>query len=260
MFNSENLPSRTLPYNVKEFEMELFRPRQLALLSKSVMLDSLQPTLEAFDQVLQGISIDQLTVGDFFYLLTYQRFHCFKRRPVTAEWACPGVVFNSLSGPEVYTPHDIDQLVAAWENATDEERLTLPDPNRIDIEGDVCGHINSVPVAFSDFETIYLDEKEVLDPRLDYPRTTTLVEFVEMQRDPDVGMLADACQWIKHTGSLRERLNLLLESDDTELMELASEACRDVRHGIVRSLWKTCTKCSHQHSLTFTVDPKAFFL
>ena len=260
IFNSENLPSRTLPYRVKEFELELFKPRQLALLSKSVMLDSLEPALEATSQVLKGIDVEELTVGDFFYLLTYQRFHCFKRRPVTAEWTCPGVVFHAIGSHETYSPGDIDRIVNDWENADEQQRAELQDPETISLEGDVCGHVNYGTVAFEDFNVLYLPEDLKLDSRLDYPRCNTLVEFIEMQRDPDVGMLADACQWIKEGRTLKNRLDFLLESDDTELMEIASEACRDIKHGIVRTLGKRCSRCNHKHTLTFTVDPKAFFL
>lgn len=260
IFNSTNLPSRMIPYKVKELEVDLFKPRQITLMSKAVMLDSMEPAIEAMGQVIKEFDINQLTVGDFFYLMAWQRLNCFKRKPVHAEWTCPGAVFKAAGSFEVYSPRDIDELVTRWDNASEEERKSLTDPESIALEGDVCSHTNYAQVTLEDFTVIFLDEDVQLDPDLDFPRVATLSDFITMQRDPDVGMIADSVQWIKHRGDMRMRLNKLLDCEDTELMEKASEACQNIQHGISRTISKPCAKCGHKHTLTFVVDPKAFFL
>lgn len=260
IFDSTNLPSRLIPYKVKELEVDLFKPRQLALLSKSVMLDSMEPAIEAMGQVIKEFDVMQLTVGDFFFLMAWQRLNCFKRKPIHAEWTCPGVIFEAAGSFEQYSPADIDALVVAWEAADEETRKSLIDPNEITLEGGICNHTNYNPITMEDFTLIFLPEDTKLDPDLDFPRCATLSDFITMQRDPDVGMLADSVQWIKHRGNMQMRLKTLLDCEDTDLMEKATQACTEIHHGIARNLVKSCDKCKHNHVLTFVVDPKAFFL
>jgi hypothetical protein len=260
MLFSTELPSQTLPYRVKVVEVDLFKPKQIALMSKSVMLDDIQPALDAMHSVLRGIDIDELTVGDFYYLLTWQRFHCFKSNPVIATWECPGTMFSDINTNDKYTPSDVSTFVSNWEAADDAARLLMRDPNTIELDAYICQHGNMETLTFEDFSVLSLDPNTVLDQRLDYPRCNTLSEFIRLQSDPDYGMIADAAQWIKGPANLRERINKLLETEDTELMEVACAANRDVRHGILRSVVKPCRVCSHKHGLNFTVEPRSFFL
>lgn len=260
IFDSTNLPSRTRPYPIKEIEVKTFKPRQLALMSKSVMLDDYEPAIEAMGQSMTNLDVSHLTTGDFFYLLTWQRLESLKRNPVHTNWVCPGVVFRASDSGKVYTPRDVQTMVQNWEEADEETRTQMQDPDTIDLNGEVCNHQNYVAVTMADFKYVSLEEDVQLDPRLDFPRCATLSEFVRLQRDPDYGMLAEAAQWIKHNGTLMERIQMLMDTEDTDLMEAACAASRDVKHGILRTITKPCDSCGHNHPLTFTVDPKAFFL
>lgn len=260
IFDETNLPSVTRPYPVKQIDLREFRPKQLALMSKSVMLDDYQPAVDAMGQCMSNLDVNQLTTGDFFYLLAWQRINSLKRNPVYTNWECPGAVFVVRGTDEVLTPRSLQVMVENWESADEEARKELRDPDKIILDGDQCNHQNYTEVKMSDFSYVKLDADVVLDPRLDFPRCATLAEFVKLQRDPDVGMLAEAAQWIKHPGTLQERIQMLLDSEDTELLELACEANRDIKHGILRTFNKECVSCGHKHPLTFTIDPRAFFL
>lgn len=259
MLFSDALPSRTLPYSAKVIEVELFKPKQLALISKAIMLDNIGPAIEAMGSVLSGIDIEDLTVGDFYFLMTWQRLNCFTRNPLTASWQCNGAMFNDIHTNKHYKPEDVKALVESWNNADEEARKSLVDPDTVELDAFVCSYHNMANVTFSDFTVQHLADDVVLDSRLDYPRCGTLAEFVELQSDPDVGMLADAAQWIRG-GTLRERINNLMEEDTTELFELACEANRDIRHGILRTLYKPCASCGHKHEINFVIEPRSFFL
>lgn len=259
IFDHTNLPSRTIPYPVKQIEVKELRPKQIALLSKSVMLDDLGPAIEALGEAMTNLDVMDLTTGDFFYLLTWQRFNALKRNKVMAQWTCPGALFIDNENNR-YTSKDVLVLVDNWEAADEEARQSLRDPNDITLSGYVCNHANYVPVEFSEFSIAYLPEDTVLDSRLDYPRCLTLAEYSSLQRDPDLGMLADAAQWLKGHSRLRERISDLVDAEDTELLEIACEASRDVQHGIMKSVTKKCEECGHEHTMSFVVDPKSFFL
>lgn len=260
MIFSDALPSRTLPYRVKEIEVELFKPRQIALMSKAVMLDDIQPAIDAMASVLKGLDISELTVGDFYFLLTWQRMNCFKQNPVVAQWSCPGTMFNDIDTNRKYTPLEVQTIVDNWEAADEEARYELTDPNKVHLDAYICQHMNTETLSFDDFSVVYLEEDTVLDQRLDYPRCDTLSDFIKLQSDPDYGIIADAAQWIRGSSNLRERINDLLSSDDNELMEVACQANRDIRHGILRSVVKSCASCGHKHALNFIIEPRSFFL
>lgn len=260
IFDSTNLPSRTIPYPVKQIEVALFKPKQLALMSKAVMLDDYQPVVDAMGQCLTNLDVNQLTVGDFFYLLTWQRLTCLKKNQVMAKWECPGAMFADRDTGERFAPRDVQTLVDNWNAAGPDVREQLRDPNDIMLDGYVCSHANYTPVTMEDFAVKYLDEELQIDSRLDYPRCETLAEFIRLQSDPDYGTLADAGQWLRGRGSLLSRIQSMVESEDTDLLESALECSRDVTHGIIRTISKPCAVCKHNHAMNMVVDPKSFFL
>lgn len=260
IFTADNLASRLLPYPVKELEVKPFTPRQLGLLSKSVMLDSYEPAIEAMSQCVPGISIETMTTGDFFQILAWQRFNSMKKSPVHANWICTGSVFKRADTNEMLSLKQIAHLTDNWNEASEEARQSMVDPDSIMLDAyGQCEHNNYVEIGMSDFRIVYLEETE-LDPRLDYPRVGTLADFIALQSDPEVGMLADAAQWIKSNKPLAERINDLAESEDMDLFETACIAAREIQHGILRTFTRPCSKCGHMHSLTMSIDPRSFFL
>lgn len=259
IFDNTNIPSRMLPYPVKQIEVVPFRPAQMQMLSKSVMLNDMQPAIDALGQVMTNLDINELTAGDFFYLLAWQRFNALKR-PVMANWVCNGAMFADRQDGTRYSTRDIRTLVHNWEDADDTTRQELRDPNDVVLDGYTCSHQNYQQLAFSEFEHVYLPEDTVLDERLDHPRCDTLAEFTKLQRDPDYGMLAEAGRWLKGKGTLLHRIQKLVASEDTELLEAAMEAARDIQHGTRKIVMKKCEHCGHAHAMSFTMDPQAFFL
>lgn len=259
IFDASNLPSRTLPYPVKNFTLDTFRPKQLSLMSKSVMLDDLQPAIEAVGQRLTNIDVLDLTVGDFFYIFTWLRIQSLPRNPVTALWDCVGTMFREQKGERSFTEEQIVLLTENWNNADAAAKQELDDPSKLLLDGYVCGHANYQKLEFEDFELIMLDEDQKLDPRLDYPRVRTLAEYVRLQNDPDYGMMANAVQWIRGPQTLAERIEMIFEQENMELFELASEASRDIEHGIRQTVVKHCEVCNTPHAMRFVVDARSFF-
>lgn len=257
--NESNLPSRNVPYKVKEFSMEWFKPKQLTLLSKAVHLSSTEPVIEAMGQVITGLDVRELTVGDFFYLLTLQRLNCFKDRPLNAEWQCQAAVFRRADANEVYTPDDIDELVDVWREASEEERESLEDPDEIHLEGDVCGTVNYIPIEIGDFRMVMLRDIEMPEG-IDFPRVKTLTSFLKMQKDAEHALISEACQYIKAGDSLEDKLQLLLDGEDMEFFGQLNDATLQFVHGISREIHKKCEGCGHDHVIAYTVDASSFFM
>lgn len=257
--NESNLPSRLIPYRVKEFDMAIFKPAQLTLLSKAVQLNSITPVIEALSQTLDGIDVNDLTIGDFFYLLTVQRLTCFKRRPLTAEWICSGAIFHTIGSHETYTPLQVNELVTQWEEADEEARKTMTDPNTVSLEGAVCSHNNYEDLNVNDFRTIFLKDVTMMDD-IDYPRVRHLQEFIELQSDPELGSIIEACQYIAGPGTLREKIDLLLAGEDMDLFDRLNEVSVAAIHGVSREITKACAACGSRHAINYTVDAQSFFL
>ncbi len=260
LLNESNLPSKTKPYRVKEFEMVTFRPKQLSLMSKAVQLSSMEPVIEAMSQVLTGIDAKELTVGDFFYLLTIQRLTCFKRRPLYAEWNCSGAVFYAIGSHERYTPLEVHELATSWELADEEQRKTMEDPDEVSLEGALCGHANYEELGESDFRTIFLKAEQEMDADMDYPRVKHLEEFLQLQQDPELGLIIEACQYIKEGETLQDKVNLLMDGEDMDFYDRLNVATTQYVHGVSREVLKPCTSCGSRHSIIYTVDAQSFFL
>jgi hypothetical protein len=260
IFDHTNLPSRTRPYPVKAIEMRLFRPKELGLMGKAVAFDDMQPAIDAIGNCLSNLDVNQLTVGDFYYLLTYQRIHSLRRNPAMARWECEGAMFRGRENGVAYTPKSIKIMVDNWEAADAETRKNMVDPESVQLDGYRCSHGNYQETTMEDFSLIYLEDDVVLDPRLDFPRCDTLAEYIKLLRDPDYSALADAGRWIKGSGPLIKRLIDLVQGEDNDLFEAACEAERDIQHGIRRTVLKACSHCDHKQSLIFVIDPKAFLL
>lgn len=254
---SANLPSRMVPYRVKEFDMKWFTPKQIPMLSKAVHLDDMAPVVDALGSVLTGLDVMDLTTYDFFYLLTLQRLHCFKRRPLYAEWTCGGAIFQAIGGPETYTPAEVDALVQQWRKATLEERKLLEDPEDIILEGDLCNHTNYEELKEEDFQIIRLREDFVLPEGMDFPRVVTLAEYCRIRTDVEFGDVADVAQWVKSDESLNDRIQKMVEGDMTFFEDLCNTASLGA-HGIAREVMKACSKCSHRHAIHYVVSAQSF--
>jgi|SRR5690606_35391402 len=252
-FNATNLPSRMIPYQVKEINIKKMNPRQLALFSESVVLESMEPVVRAVNQLID-FDAGQLTYGDFYYILTFLRF---KQRniPYMVEWTCDGILYERDDGRK-YTEADIAQMVEAYENA--EDKSVIENPAAIMLRVVACGAHNTEPVEFEDFKIHAMPEHK-LDPRLDYPRASTLDSFVKALGDPSSKWLATAASWLRDGETIDDKINRVFQNEDMETFDLATVAARDLTHGVLQSVAKECPRCGQVHYAKISVDAASFF-
>jgi hypothetical protein len=257
MIFTNELPSRMYTYPATELDVQPFKPRQIALMSKAVMLESMAPTIEAMGQCISNIDINRLTIGDFFYLLTWQRINAFSHNKPHVIWDCTNQLITD--GDKVFTPAELTRYVEAYENASEEERKGMEDPNETMIDVLPCGHVNHTELTIESFSVRHILE-EPLDARLDFPRCKDLVELTELRSDPDYGPIVDLAVWIKGDDSLVNRIQSILDSEDMELMELAAAANRDRTFGIMRRITSKCERCGQSQEHEVIIDARSFLL
>lgn len=256
-FDSSNLPSRMLPYPVKEINVQPFRPRHLLKVSEAVMQQSLAPLIEAVSQVMD-FDAYQLTDGDFYYVLTWLRFHS-RNIPATAAWDCTGTIYERQDTGERVAYETIEQMIEQWDLAKGTEaQQHMVDPNTIQFAPFECGQHNNQPVTFADFECRYLDEDFVMPPEFDYPRVRHMVEYLEMLDDPTVARLAYPLRHIRKGNTLRERLDYVFDNDDMDTFDRAAAIAKQTEHGILQHIYKQCSACNVAHPFSMVVDASSF--
>lgn len=260
VFNADNMPSRMYPYDFQELTVKNFGVKQLGLLSKCLVQNDLRYMLEAMSQVIDK-AITDLTIGDFYYLLAWQRTVSYPKSPVISEWHCQGYLYT-IKGQSLppMTLSTIQAMTKAWQQADENTRKSMLDPDTTEVEEVPCNAECSEPTVFSDFPVIQLGNvKPELDIRLDYPRVSLLPTLVEALADPETVLLVSAAQWIKQGQTLVEKLFVLQDEPDLTLFDIAAEANSKYTHGISEVFDKICPKCGTPTSLLLKIEPSLFF-
>lgn len=258
IFDSNTLPSRTVPYQVKQITLNPFRPKQLGLLGKSVFLESMQPAVEAMQEVCD-FDVKLLTPGDFYFLLAWLRFNSLKRE-VAASWECSGTKYIREDTNEVYKTQRVIRVTENWNAAEGTvEQAQLEDPSKLLFNLQYCGQHNIAPLTFADFSIIQLPEVE-LDPRLDYPRVMTMVEYDKLITDPVYHKIVGPARWIAEGRTLKDKIEILFAQEDMSLMEAAADANANIVHGIGRQVGKECSACGSVHFFSTSIEPASFFV
>lgn len=257
-FDASKLPSRTLPYSFKEITMSPFRMPQIMLASRAVSTESMAPMIEALDKVID-VDVRELTDGDFFYLLAYQRIVNYTS-PLVARWTCDGIVFRENDGlSRTFTQQQMASLVAEYEQADEEARADLQDPNKLIVTADTCGHANLENIVFEDLKIAQLPEDLVLPLGIDFPRVSTLVDAIEMRKDVDMRNIVNAARWVAEGSTLAEKLEVLESQTDLALFERALQAQTTIAHGAARIISKLCTACGESSDHLLDISPETFF-
>lgn len=257
-FDVTDLPSGGIPYAVKSIEVQPFRPRHMPYLSEALMMENLAPLIEAVDQVMD-FDAYQLTDGDFYYFLTWLRFNS-RDIPMYATWECTGTMFRRKDTGEIMSIVAIDELMVQWENAKGTEAAaTMTDPMLLEFDELECGSVNKEIVTFDDFKILRMNDTP-LDPRLEYPRVATMVEFTELVKDKRFTKIIGPTRYIKDGFNIRAKLDIVDSLEDMDLFDAASRAHFQHEHGIMQDIKKRCPQCGSTHDFSVTIDASSFFV
>ncbi len=252
------LPSRYIPYNFKQVNLKTISPAAIPFFARAVETDDLAPVLEAM-QTCIDVDVNELTEGDFYYILTIMRVVIFKRNALVARWRCQSDMFQRPDTKERWTRQNLLDYVEAWNSGV---REGMVDPATLPLDSVVCDFNNEEKVEPDDLILHYLPEQTEdsvplqLHPSLDFPRARHLAECYQLSDDVDHGPLVRVAKWVRDGRTIMEKIDLIMA--DMDLYELALDAEANYRHGVTRYVKKKCRCCDEYNTLHMEVTPQSF--
>lgn len=236
------LPSMGIPYG-GDFKLYIrtFKLKDLRLLSKAVELNDASHLLRAVDNVI-SIAVEELTIGDFFYVMLWLRLYSMPKSPYIVEWKCdqPYFTHKETKLPLFYTAE------------------TWPTVTQLKTEYDVepCNTENTTTVHQANVEVITLDEATVLPPGFDFPRMSCYIDRAEALKDPELSMLAPAIQWFP--GATWSEKVAYAETN-VDQISLALDLNKKIVHGIKEQVKFNCRQCRIEHTTKIELNALSFF-
>jgi hypothetical protein len=237
-----SLPSGGIPYKDKsKLYIRPFKLSELRLLSKAVELNELEHLFRAVDNTIT-VPVEDLTVGDFFYIMLWLRIYSMPKSPYIVEWKCE----------QAYFVNKETRVALLY---TDDE---WPDVETLkkDYEASQCGTENTATIHQSDVEIISLEDDFVLPEHFDFPRMGSYIGRSEALKDPEFSLLAPAIQWMKGT-TWAEKVAYAEEHPD--LIGEALDINRRVVHGISETVKFNCRRCRIEHTSKLELKALSFF-
>jgi hypothetical protein len=223
---------------------------QMALLSQAVSTNNPDNFVEAVKSVI-NIPLQQLTVGDFYYIVTYLRCNSFARTPLALEWTCEGYW---------YTLNDSDTILTAPQAR---EYIENKDSSGGRLTPHVCNTQNREEFSFDDIIIVSLPEGglEFDDNLYAIPTANLVAEYTRLSADPKMTQLLPAVQWIKEGRTLLQKLEWLKTQGerDLDILDGAAQLDQKYKHGPSNLLIGKCTKCGTQVKQKFQLTAQSFF-
>lgn len=261
LYNAQEmqLPSKMLPYEFETLTMRDFGMPELMEISRALHSRSWKHVVNALSAVLDQ-DVNVLTDGDFYALLSCQRFYGYKESPLQCSWKCGGSIFEEIGGLlRRFTVQDMKDMVKAYDEADAEERKDMTDIDQLKLTELPCSHHNVRKLTHADLTYVYLEDAS-LPQGLDFPRVDTLVDsLVAKEDDPDSERIIQAARWVKEGDSLDEKMEILASQPDLRLFERALQAELTIRHGVSQIIILPCSECGQLSEHSFTVGPETFF-
>lgn len=199
---------------------------------------------------LINIPLEQLTISDFYAVVTYLRCTSFKHTPLALSWTCDGYWYTKKDSNDLIKAPAARQLI---EQDTEEHVHLVPHS---------CGHTNSQTFEYDDLAKVYLPDSVDIDTEnFAVPNAGLYAEYSRLVTDPSMAQILPALQWIKHGKTLADKLEWIKSQGDRdlELFDQASRYNEMYTHGISNSLIGTCEKCGTQVIQKFELTAESFF-
>lgn len=230
-----DLPTGFRLYSFKELLARPFTLNELYIISAANRVESIRHVLRAVD-IVTSCDINQLTDGDFAYVLAWLRKNSYPESPTNAIWNCRNKLLSDHKGRKM-------PLSRAYGKSLQEiERLgwTLKE----------CGHENVYLSHGASMNIEVLDEHFELPEGLDFPRIGTLAEAEDLREDPKYENVVDALRWIKEGTTLVEKYEYLKTQKDLTLYNAANKMAKGkITHGVTETIPIECMMCYHKQTI-----------
>lgn len=238
------LPSNGIPYGDRELKVFIrpFKLAELRLLSRAVDLDEVSHLLRAVDNCVT-LEVNEVAIGDFFYILLWLRMYSMPKSPYVVEWRCsqPYFTHKETKKPLFYTDKDwptVEELKATY-NAEE------------------CGTENTSIVHDTNVQILSLPEDFILPQGFDFPRMACYEDRARALKDPEWSQLAPAIQWLP---GLLWSEKLAYAENNPEAIGEALDLNRRISFGISEDTTFNCRRCRVEHTTKLQLNALSFFL
>lgn len=180
-------------------------------------------------QMACSVDINQLTDGDFMYVMARLRKSSFPEFPVRAQYTCSNMVYvNSKNN------------IGFGINPKDAKRLGF----RLQ----PCGHSQSEIVPHTEVLLNTLDDNDnrIKHPKISFPRVGTLTDYYDHIADhPHYKYVGDIARWVKPGKTYRAKLAYLMSQPDMDLFQEIEKYKTKYFHGVTEKVRLRCGQCNH---------------
>lgn len=234
------LPSQFKGYLFDELYIRPFEIPEMRMLSRSVALNNVSHTNRAVDMVISQ-DVNELTTGDYYYVLMWLRLHSFPKTPPVVSWHCQELLPKAPDG-KVYRTDEFDQLP--------QDRSGFMEVS--------CDTYNSEIVHKTNIDIITLPDDYVLPAGFDFPRVKHMEAVDEALKDPELLMLAPAAQWIVGE-TFEDKLKTLETANSIDMYETAAALNDLSAHGIAEDAVLKCRGCGFKIHYKLQLSARSFF-
>lgn len=241
----EELPSKFAFYDYESLSIRPFTLMELKKLYRAYTTSNFKDIVDVIGATIDRNVLD-LTVGDFWFMMYWQRLNSYKKSPMTIPWDCES------------NDHVLD---VELERKTAESLHNVIVVNKTSIKV-IDFNVQSV---VDEVERIYKEYGIYLFPG-------TIRDVVSMIKlaskvEPDDDWIAKYATNIsqKHGVSIQDRMSFLEGLSDREdinaidfIFEIEAFA-KIVEHGVRETIQSTCKECGADREITLSLDAHSFF-
>jgi hypothetical protein len=189
-----------------------------------------------------------LSIGDYYYILEWLKYHSMPKTPLTVEWTCPHKILQHKETGDMLSNHP------------ESLRQSAATINPADYDLVDCNTLNTEIVHFSSLEVFQLPEENWtgLPDGFDFPRVSHLIDLKEALKDPELNMIIPAAQWVK-AATVAEKLAILEAQPNLSMFHMGLSLNRNIKHGIATNTTLHCRACSAEYKYTIQVEAASFF-
>jgi hypothetical protein len=222
-----------------------FAIAEIKLLSKSLVLKDIKHLVKAVDSVID-MDVDQLTIGDFYYILMWLRLHSYPKSPIMVQWHCDEDIWRSKE----FKPDTTERDYLYYGQKPDLEQID-------DYEVVKCNTENNEAIHQTNVEILSLPEDLVLPEGFDFPRVRELPMVQEELKNPEMEFVAPAAQWIR--GDWHQKMAKLEADTSLDLFDTATALQETLIHGVSENATLTCRGCRKKSFYRLQIDALSFF-
>lgn len=219
----------------------------LKLTSLSIAEDDYAPFIDAVQSLVPTIDIYEMSLPDFFALVTYARIKLYPSSPITYNHVCRNTVFNTALGK---------MTSAELKKAIDSKSVAKSDP----VNPCRCDfNYKTIIENIKNFETVHFNPEGFDTTRFDIPRVGILAEYKRLIKDKELRFLIPAVSWLRGGDTLEEKLAIIEASENpVQLIDELSKVSIDYGFGLRSRIQTECPDCGKQSELPIHIDNQSF--